>query len=198
MLRALAKVPGPLRLVIAGVPENPAYLDELRNLAAALGISGRVEWLGGIDDATMIRHYAQCRAVVFTPQDEDLGYITLEAMLSGKPVITTTDAGGPLEFISQKRKGLITAPTPEALSQAFMTLHEDVSLAETMGRAGLERYQGLNISWEHVVETLTGEAAKPAPGPAQIAALEAKAAATPAEEVVARVQAAVAPPPAPA
>lgn len=198
MLRALAKVPGPLRLVIAGVPENPAYLDELRNLAAALGISGRVEWLGGIDDATMIRHYAQCRAAVFTPQDEDLGYITLEAMLSGKPVITTTDAGGPLEFISQKREGLITAPTPEALSQAFTTLHEDVSLAETMGRAGLERYQGLNISWEHVVETLTGEAAKPAPGPGQIAALEAKAAATPAEEVVARVQAAVAPPPAPA
>ena len=77
-------------------------------------------------------------------------------------------------------------------------LHEDISLAETMGRTGLERYQGLNISWEHVVETLTGEAAKPAPGPAQIAALEAKAAATPAEEVVARVQAAVAPPPAPA
>ena len=198
MLRALAKVPGTLRLVIAGVPENPAYLDELRSLAAALGISGRVDWLGGIDDATMIRHYAQARAVVFTPQDEDLGYITLEAMLSGKPVITTSDAGGPLEFISQKREGLITAPEPEALSQAFMALHEDAALAETMGLAGLDRYQSLNISWEHVVETLTGEKAKPAPGPAQIAALETKAAATPAEEAVARVQAAVAPPPAPA
>ncbi|NUH65551.1 glycosyltransferase [Sulfitobacter sp. S0837] len=197
MLRALAKVPGPLRLVIAGVPENPAYLEELRNLAAALGISGRVEWLGGIDDATMIRHYAQCRAVVFTPQDEDLGYITLEAMLSGKAVITTTDAGGPLEFISHEREGLITASDPEALSQAFIALHEDATLAETMGSAGLKHYQGLNISWEHVVQTLTGEPAKPAPGPAQIAALEAKAAATPAKDAVARVQAAVAPPPAP-
>ena len=197
MLRALAKVPGSLRLVIAGVPENPAYLEDLRNLAAALGISGRVDWLGGIDDATMIRHYAECRAVVFTPQDEDLGYVTLEAMLSGKPVITTTDAGGPLEFISQDREGLITAPDPEALSQAFIALHEDAALAESLGTAGLERYQSLNISWEHVVETLTGETAKPAPGPAQIAALETKAAATPAEEAVAQVQAAVAPPPAP-
>jgi glycosyltransferase involved in cell wall biosynthesis len=83
MLRALAKVPGSLRLVIAGVPENPAYLDELRSLAAALGVSGRVDWLGAIDDDTMIRHYAEARAVVFTPRDEDLGYITLEAMLSG-------------------------------------------------------------------------------------------------------------------
>ena len=198
MLRALAKTPGPLRLVIAGVPENPAYLTELHNLAAALGISGRVDWLGGIDNDTMIRHYANARGIVFTPQDEDLGYITLEAMLSGKPVITTTDAGGPLEFVSHEQEGLITSPDADALSKAFTTLYEDATLAETLGQAGYKRYQDLNITWEHVVETLTGEKAKPAPGPAQIAALEAKAAATPAEEAVARVQAAVAPPPAPA
>lgn len=197
MLRALAKVPGPLRLVIAGVPENPAYLVELRNLAAALGVSGRVDWLGGIDNETMIRYYAEARAVVFTPQDEDLGYITLEAMLCGKPVITTTDAGGPLEFISHKREGLITPPDIEALSQAFARVYEDISLAQKMGKAGLKRYQSMNISWEHVVETLTGEKAQPQPGPAQIKALEAKAAATPAEKAVAQVQAAVAPPPAP-
>ncbi|MBQ0747911.1 MAG: glycosyltransferase [Marinobacter sp.] len=197
MLRALAKVPGSLRLVIAGVPENPAYLDELRSLAAALGVSGRVDWLGAIDDDTMIRHYAEARAVVFTPRDEDLGYITLEAMLSGKPVITTTDAGGPLEFITQNREGLVTAPDAQALAEAFLRLSEDVGLAETMGLAGLERYRGLNISWEHVVETLTGEAAKADPGPAEYAALEARIAATPAQEAMARVQAAVAPPPAP-
>lgn len=194
MLRALAKTPGYLRLVIAGVPENPAYLDELRSLASALGIAGRVSWLGGIDDATMIRRYAEARAVVFTPQDEDLGYITLEAMLSGKPVITTTDAGGPLEFITQGREGLITAPDAQALSQAFVRLSEDAALAETMGSAGLARYQSLNISWEHVVETLTGQTAQAQPGPAQIAALEVRAAATPAAAAVARVQAAVAPP----
>lgn len=197
MLRALAKVPGSLRLVIAGVPENPAYLHELRDLAAALGVSGRVDWLGGIDDATMIRQYAEARAVVFTPHDEDLGYITLEAMLSGKPVITTTDAGGPLEFISQNREGLITAPDPESLSEAFIAVSEDVALAEAMGRAGLDRYQNLNISWEHVVETLTGETAKAQPGAAQIAALEARMAEIPTDEAVASVQAAVAPPPAP-
>jgi hypothetical protein len=142
----------------------------------------------------MIRRYAEARAVVFTPQDEDLGYITLEAMLSGKPVITTTDAGGPLEFITQNREGLITAPDAQALSQAFVRLSEDAALAETMGSAGLARYQGLNISWEHVVETLTGQTAQAQPGPAQIAALEVRAAATPAAAAVARVQAAVAPP----
>jgi glycosyltransferase involved in cell wall biosynthesis len=194
MLRALAKTPAHLRLVLAGVPENPAYLDELRSLAAALGIASRVEWLGGIDDASMIRYYAEARAVVFTPLDEDLGYITLEAMLSGKAVITTTDAGGPLEFITNRAEGLITPPSAEALARAFSEVGEDVSLAERIGGAGLAHYQGLDISWEHVVETLTGETAKAQPGPAQIAALEAIAAALPAAASVARVQAAIAPP----
>jgi glycosyltransferase involved in cell wall biosynthesis/SAM-dependent methyltransferase len=194
MLRALAKAPSHLRLVIAGMPENPAYLDELRQLAAALGIAGRVTWLGGIDDATMIRHYAEARAVLFTPQDEDLGYITLEAMLSGKPVITTRDAGGPLEFITHGQEGLITAPDPQALAQSFAQVCEDAALAETMGNAGLNRYQSLNISWEHVVETLTGQTATAQLGPAQIDALMARAHATPAEEAVARVQKAIAPP----
>ncbi len=43
-----------------------------------------------------------------SPFDEDYGYVTLESFLSHKPVITTTDAGGPLEFVRarDKRAGL--------------------------------------------------------------------------------------------
>lgn len=198
MLRALARASTPLRLVIAGVPENPAYLEELRGLAAALGIASQVDWLGGIDDASMIRHYAAARAVVFTPYDEDLGYITLEAMLSGKPVITTTDAGGPLEFITNGAEGLITSPDATALSRAFVEISEDASLAERLGNAGLARYRGLKITWEHVVETLTGEQASAQPGPMQIIALEKAIATTSEEEAVKKVQRAISPPPPPA
>lgn len=194
MLRALAKTPTHLQLVIAGIPENPAYLDELRSLAGTLGIASRVKWLGGIDDASMIRYYAEARAVIFTPQDEDMGYVTLEAMLSGKAVITTTDAGGPLEFIRDRVEGLICAPNAAALALAFTELGEDASLAERIGGAGLAHYRSLSITWEHVVETLTGQTAKAQPGPAQIMAFEAIAASLSEDETVARVQAAVAPP----
>ena len=34
--------------------------------------------------------------------DEDYGYITLEAFFAGKPVITHTDSGGPLEFVTSR------------------------------------------------------------------------------------------------
>ena len=58
--------------------------------------------------------------MVFVPQDEDYGYITLEAMLAAKPVITVTDAGGPLEFITDGSEGLITAPEPAPLARAML------------------------------------------------------------------------------
>ena len=42
--------------------------------------------------------------VIFPPLDEDYGYVTLEAMLAAKPVITCTDSGGPLEFVGASRR----------------------------------------------------------------------------------------------
>jgi len=157
LLRALARTGPPLRLVIAGKAENPDYLDRLRALADELGVAGRVEWLGGIDDDTMRMTYANARAVVFVPQDEDYGYITLEAMLSGKPVITTEDAGGPLEFVTDGKHGLICAASPGALAEGFETVMQDRRLAERMGAAGHKRYRKLGIGWDRVVETLTGQ-----------------------------------------
>ena len=172
-LQALAHAPA-ARLVVAGSPENPAYLAHLQKLAAELGVTARVDWLGAVDDATLIRHYAEARAVVFVPRDEDYGYIALEAMLSGKPVITVSDAGGPLEFIRDGQEGLVTAPDPAALGGAFQQLSEDAALAERLGQGGHARYAAQDISWDHVVETLTGQthapvqpdAAPPLPEPA--------------------------------
>lgn len=157
LLQALAATASPLRLVVAGVAENPSYMESLQNLAQELGVSDRVEWLGRIDDKTMRTCYANARAVVFVPQDEDYGYITLEAMLSGKPVITTTDAGGPLEFITNGKQGLVSDASPYALAHSFESVMQDKAFAERMGGAGFKRYQDLNIGWDHVVETLTGQ-----------------------------------------
>ena len=156
LLQALALTAPPLHLVIAGVAENREYLAQLKARADDLGISDRITWLGGVDDATMQESYANARAVVFVPQDEDYGYITLEAMLSGKPVITTTDSGGPLEFITSGQQGLVCEPDPQALAARFEQIMQDRLLAERMGACGSQHYHDLEIGWDHVVETLTG------------------------------------------
>ncbi len=156
ILRGLAETRSKMRLVVAGVAENPDYQKRLLKLAAELGISDRVEWLGRVDDGELLRTYADARAVVFVPQDEDYGYITLEAMLAGKPVVTVEDAGGPLEFIVHERHGLVTPPVPAELGSAFERLMQDRDAAERWGQAGAARYAAMNMSWDHVVEQLVG------------------------------------------
>lgn len=157
MIEALAHCSSAVRLVIAGPPDAPGYLEQLRSLARARGVEDRVSILGAIDDQTMIRHYAECRAVVFVPVDEDYGYITLEAMLAERPVITVHDAGGPLEFIRDGVEGLVTDPDPVALGAAFERVMADRAAAEAMGIAGRATFDAKGISWDTVVETLTAD-----------------------------------------
>ncbi|GMG81877.1 hypothetical protein LNKW23_10900 [Paralimibaculum aggregatum] len=161
MIEALPHAPG-VRLKLAGPPDAPGYDDELRQLARDLGVEDRCEVLGAVSDAEMIRLYAECRAVVFVPIDEDYGYITLEAMLSGKPVVTAHDSGGPLEFIRDGQEGWVVAPEPAALGAAFCRAME--ADAEAMGSAARAAYHDKRIGWDAVVETLTGE---PLPHPAE-------------------------------
>lgn len=160
ILHALSKCSAPGTLLVAGTPEDPAYLDRLQKLSRDLGVDRRVEWHIGVSDAEMRALYACARGVAFVPQDEDYGYITLEAMLSAKPVITCTDSGGPLEFITHDREGLVAQPTPESLAHSFDILFSDALLSERMGAAGRTKIEDENISWDHVVSTLTGSDAE--------------------------------------
>jgi glycosyltransferase involved in cell wall biosynthesis len=143
-------------LVIAGPVDDNNYFRKLQSQARRLGVDNQVDFLGPIDERGMIRCYANARGVVFVPRDEDYGYVTLEAMLSAKPVITVTDSGGPLEFVNHGVEGLISEPTASALGMAFDQLFESTVLAQTLGAAGLQRYHSQNISWQHVVKALTG------------------------------------------
>ena len=154
VLEALVRTKQPVRIRFAGSADTPAYAEQLKTMASELKISDRVDWLGHITEEEKQKNYAHARGVVYTPVDEDYGYITLEAMLSSKPVITCSDSGGTLEFVADKENGLVTEPTPVALAAAFDELWQNVSQAATWGRLGLEKYKNMNINWSHVIERL--------------------------------------------
>ncbi len=98
--------------------------------------------------------YARCLGVLFPPVDEDYGYITLEAMLARKPVITCADSGGPLEFVVDRQTGIVAEPNPESLANAMDDLWDHRENARQWGDAGRQRYSDLRISWAHVLEHL--------------------------------------------
>jgi len=153
IVKALAHAGAAVRLVIVG--EGPLR-PQLEDVAAEAGVADRVRFTGGIPDGPLVDLYAGALAVVFPPFDEDYGYVTLEAFLSRKPVITTTDAGGPLEFVEDGVTGFVVAPTPEAIGVAIARLAADRRLAAALGDAGCDRAR--SITWDGVVERLVGAA----------------------------------------
>jgi glycosyltransferase involved in cell wall biosynthesis len=153
IVKALACVDSAVRLIVVG--EGPLRA-QLEAIAAEAGVGDRLRFTGAIPDDQLVDLYAGALAVVFPPYDEDYGYITLEAFLSRKPVITTTDAGGPLEFVDDGVTGLVTAPEPEAIGAAVARLAADRRLAAALGDAGYERAR--SITWDGVVERLVGAA----------------------------------------
>jgi glycosyltransferase involved in cell wall biosynthesis len=154
VLEALAHTRQPVTVRFAGTADNPAYGDELHYKAKELKVHQRVQWLGSVSEEEKRSQYARCLGVLFPPHDEDYGYITLEAMLAAKPVVTCSDSGGPLEFVLNEKTGLIVEPTPEALAAAMDKLWQDRDRARAWGQAGGERYEALNISWQTVVQRL--------------------------------------------
>ena len=150
VLDALARADG-VRLKIAGQgPLEP----ELRKQIARLGIADRVELLGFVPANELLALYARCRAAVYTPLNEDYGYVTVEAFLSSKPVLTTTDAGGPLEFVSDGENGFVSAPDADALADGMRrVLALPEGRVRAMGEAGRERVR--DISWDRVIDRLT-------------------------------------------
>jgi glycosyltransferase involved in cell wall biosynthesis len=154
VLEALAHTQRPVKVVFAGKSDEAATWNSLQEQLRRLQIGDRVEFLDEISEAEKVKRYAQAIAVVYPPLDEDYGYITLEAMLAAKPVITCEDSGGSLEFVLDRYTGQVAAPTPESLAAAMDELWDDRQLAKHLGAAGRDRYQQMNISWANVAQKL--------------------------------------------
>ena len=150
LIRALQYCDSQIKAVIAG---KGAIREELEKLADSLGVKDRVTFLGFVPDQELPNLYANALAVCFPPIDEDYGYITLEAFLSKKPVVTCRDSGGVLEFVKHGESGLVCNVNPQEIGEAFNTLYHNKSLARDYGVAGFETVK--DIKWDHVIDELT-------------------------------------------
>ena len=156
VLEALALCREPVKVRFAGMPEDAGYEAALRARTRELGLGDRVEWLGQLSEADKRALYADALGVIYPPTDEDYGYVTLEAMLCAKPVVTCSDSGGPLELVADRAQGRVVAPEPKALAAALDELWSDRAQARRWGEAGAERYRALEITWPRAVEALLG------------------------------------------
>ena len=149
LLLEAAAIDPALRVVIAG--EGPDR-DRLEALARERGLNGRAVFAGRVDEEELASLYARCLGVFYAPVDEDFGMVPYEAFLSEKPVLTTSDAGGPLEVVADARTGLVTSPEPAAVAEAARRLRENLDAAAAYGRAG--RDIAARVTWDACIERL--------------------------------------------
>jgi glycosyltransferase involved in cell wall biosynthesis len=153
LLEAAAAEPT-LRVVIAG--DGPDR-ERLERLAHDRGLNGRAEFAGRVSDKQLTDLYASCLGVYYAPVDEDFGMVPFEAFLSEKPVLTTTDAGGPLDVVHDRQTGLVVAPRPSELARACVWLREHADEARAFGRAGHE--VASTVTWDACIDRLLARVA---------------------------------------
>lgn len=154
-LEALCLTKSNFKLYFVGKADNEVDEKEFFDFIKSRKLEDRVRCFGFVTQEEKLRLYANAKAVLFIPIDEDYGYITLEAMASSKAVITAIDSGGPLEFVQDELSGEVVEPTAIELAHAMDYLMTSKYAAIEMGRQGKRRLKEMNITWDNVVKELT-------------------------------------------
>ncbi len=149
LIEAMRYVKSNIQFKIAGTG------GELEGLKQIAGEDERITFLGFVNDRELVNLYADALAVLYIPYDEDYGLITVEAMMSGKPVITGTDSGGTNEFVRHGETGFSVPPNPQAIAERIDYLCEHRDRAKQMGLAGQKQVQ--EITWANTVARLLDE-----------------------------------------
>jgi rhamnosyl/mannosyltransferase len=137
LLRALQRIP--VHAVIAGDGPKRA---EWEALAATLRLTDRVTFVGDVPAASLRTLMQSCAALVLpsVTRAEAFGYVQLEAMACGRPVISTDVPSGVSWVNQHERTGLIVrAGDSDALAGAIVRILDDSALRTRMGEAARER-----------------------------------------------------------
>jgi glycosyltransferase involved in cell wall biosynthesis len=131
-IEALATLPCEATLTLQGSGDD-AYAQELRELAAKIGVADRVRY-SACPRERLPDVYAAADAVLFPVQwDEPWGLVPLEAMAVGRPVIAS-GTGGSAEYLRHEENCLVYQPrgSADALAAQVRRLAEDEELRETI------------------------------------------------------------------
>ncbi|MCR5719094.1 MAG: glycosyltransferase family 4 protein, partial [Lachnospiraceae bacterium] len=153
LIKAMKYVTGKVKLYIAGC--GPCE-EELKELAKD---DSRIKFLGYVSKEELEKYYSDALVIPYFPYDEDYGYITVEAMLRKKPVITTKDSGGPNEFVKDNETGFSVDFDEKAIAEKIDYLVKNPDEAKRMGANGYKLVKDIN--WESAIEKLINPKPEP-------------------------------------
>lgn len=119
-IKAAAREPDVTLIIIGDGPEELA----LRRLAADLGASSRVRFLGHVDHSELPKYYSAADALVLASSREGMPNVVLEAIACGTPVIATAVWGTPEVIASPIAGELMGERTAQAMQAAWKRLRQ--------------------------------------------------------------------------
>jgi glycosyltransferase involved in cell wall biosynthesis len=147
-LRAFAQtnLPGAEYWIIGDGPER----EILQSLAQELGIADRVNFWGALSRKETLSKLGECDVLIHPSLHDSGGWVVLEAMAAGCPVICL-NLGGPGIQVTEETGFKVPAHSPEQavndIAVAMMRLAKEPELRIQMGKAGRKRVWEV-YNWE--------------------------------------------------
>jgi glycogen synthase len=143
----LAAVPGTQFLLVG----TGYYLDDLKALAANLGIQHNVHFLGYVTDHDLLRLYKCADVVVIPSLYEPFGIVALEGMAAQVPVVTS-DTGGLVDFVEHNQTGLTTyAGDIGSLSWGILEVLRNQGLADHLRAVAYDKVKHI-YNWKVIAK----------------------------------------------
>jgi len=134
-------------LLVAG---KGAALEQLKSLAARLGVAPSVHFAGYVPDAELPDYYAAADVFVFHSTYETFGVVLAEAMAAGKPIVSVNSTAIP-EVISDGTTGILAPPLdPESFADKVCFLLDSPAERERLGR-NARVWAENNLDWDEIV-----------------------------------------------
>jgi glycosyltransferase involved in cell wall biosynthesis len=130
--------------------------ETLQKMADALGVADRVKFWGRLTREETLEKLRDCHALVHPSLHDSGGWVCIEGMAAGRPVICL-DLGGPAVQVTEETGFKVVANTPlqtvQKMAEAMVCLAQDSGLREQMGAAG-RKHVSENYGWRVVGERL--------------------------------------------
>jgi glycosyltransferase involved in cell wall biosynthesis len=122
-------------LVIVGNSSDELWVEYLKTLADEKKVE--LDILTMISDEELINLYNKAKLVVYAPYLEPFGYVPLEAMACGTPVVGVKE-GGLRESILHNKTGLLTQRNEKDFANAIIKLLNDEELWNKLSQTGIK------------------------------------------------------------
>lgn len=123
LLKAFSLLEFPAVLQIAGSGEE-AYIATLRNLAADLGISERVQWLGWKGREDKFQALMAADLFVLVSLNENFANVVIESLHMGTPVLVSADVALS-EFVQQQELGWVSSLDITDVAEKITNANQD-------------------------------------------------------------------------